>query len=66
MPMSSTAQGRLVAHPDISLVLRGTDMKRLPQVARGARRARDDNAAGRRHATSPACRCCRPTPRSRR
>ncbi len=25
--------GRLVAHPDISLVLRGTDMKRLPQVA---------------------------------
>ena len=26
-------QGRLVAHPDISLVLRGTDMKRLPQVA---------------------------------
>ena len=26
-------QGRLVAHPDISLVLRGTDMQRLPQVA---------------------------------
>jgi signal transduction histidine kinase len=26
-------QGRLVAHPDISLVLRGTDMKRLAQVA---------------------------------
>ena len=26
-------QGRLVTHPDISLVLRGTDMKRLPQVA---------------------------------
>jgi signal transduction histidine kinase len=26
-------QGRLVAHPDISLVLRGTDMKHLPQVA---------------------------------
>ena len=25
-------QGRLVAHPDISLVLRGTDMKRLTQV----------------------------------
>jgi signal transduction histidine kinase len=24
--------GRLIAHPDISLVLRGTDMKRLPQV----------------------------------
>ena len=26
-------QGRLGAHPDISLVLRGTEMKRLPQVA---------------------------------
>jgi signal transduction histidine kinase len=26
-------QGRLVAHPDISLVLRGTDMSRLAQVA---------------------------------
>jgi len=26
-------QGRLIAHPDISLVLRGTDMSRLPQVA---------------------------------
>ncbi len=26
-------QGRLVAHPDISLVLRGTDMMRLAQVA---------------------------------
>ena len=26
-------QGRLLAHPDISLVLRGTDMNRLPQVA---------------------------------
>jgi signal transduction histidine kinase len=25
-------QGRLIAHRDISLVLRGTDMKRLPQV----------------------------------
>ncbi len=32
------AQGRLIAHPDISLVLRNTDMSRLPQVraARGA------------------------------
>src|SRR5471030_2416824 len=27
------AQGRLIAHPDISLVLRGTDMNRLAQVA---------------------------------
>ena len=26
------AQGRLIAHPDISLVLRNTDMTRLPQV----------------------------------
>ncbi|HLZ05815.1 MAG TPA: GAF domain-containing protein [Bradyrhizobium sp.] len=26
------AQGRLIAHPDISLVLRNTDMSRLPQV----------------------------------
>src|SRR5206468_2296055 len=25
-------QGRLIAHPDISLVLRNTDMTRLPQV----------------------------------
>src|SRR5262249_21649217 len=25
--------GRLVAHPDMSLVLRGTDMSKLPQVA---------------------------------
>src|SRR5580704_655294 len=27
------AQGRLIAHPDISLVLRNTDMTRLAQVA---------------------------------
>jgi signal transduction histidine kinase len=27
------AQGRLIAHPDMSLVLRGTDLSRLPQVA---------------------------------
>jgi signal transduction histidine kinase/HAMP domain-containing protein len=26
-------EGRLIAHPDTSLVLRGTDMKHLPQVA---------------------------------
>ncbi len=32
------AQGRLIAHPDISLVLRNTDMMRLPQV-RAARAA---------------------------
>ena len=27
------AQGRLIAHPDLSLVLRGTDFSKLPQVA---------------------------------
>lgn len=27
------AQGRLIAHPDLSLVLRDTDLSRLPQVA---------------------------------
>ena len=59
-------QGRLVAHPDISLVLRGTDMKRLPQVGGGA--APRPRPAARRSMprTSPACRCCPPTPRSRR
>ena len=31
-------QGRLIAHPDISLVLRNTDMSRLPQV-RAARQS---------------------------
>jgi signal transduction histidine kinase len=36
-------QGRLVAHPDISLVLRGTDMKHLPQVA-AALAAPDSNS----------------------
>ena len=34
------AQGRLIAHPDISLVLRNTDMSRLPQ----ARAARDGSS----------------------
>ena len=31
--MWSTRDGRLIAHPDISLVLRNTDMTRLAQVA---------------------------------
>jgi signal transduction histidine kinase len=35
------AQGRLIAHPDISLVLRNTDMTRLPQV-RAARASSDE------------------------
>jgi signal transduction histidine kinase len=34
-------EGRLIAHPDISLVLRNTDMSRLPQVR--AARANDPN-----------------------
>src|SRR5882672_4813671 len=37
-------QGRLVAHPDISLVLRGTDMKRLPQVATALKQQDRDGA----------------------
>ncbi len=36
-------QGRLIAHPDISLVLRNTDMTKLAQV-RAAEQARSDNA----------------------
>ena len=32
--------GRLVAHPDMSLVLRGTDLSHLPQVARAVREPR--------------------------
>ena len=38
------AQGRLIAHPDISLVLRNTDMSQLMQV-RGARAAGADGSA---------------------
>jgi signal transduction histidine kinase len=36
------AQGRLIAHPDISLVLRNTDMSKLPQV-QAAQAGRGDN-----------------------
>ncbi len=38
-------RGRLIAHPDISLVLRNTDMSRLPQVraARGADASEPDD-----------------------
>src|SRR6516225_3897562 len=39
------AEGRLIAHPDISLVLRNTDMTRLPQVA-AARAGADPVQAG--------------------
>jgi signal transduction histidine kinase len=38
--------GRLVAHPDMSLVLRGTDLSHLPQVARAVREARGAEARG--------------------
>ena len=43
-------QGRLLAHPDISLVLRGTDMNRLAQVAeaRAAEPAAEHGASRRR------------------
>ncbi|HEY7300180.1 MAG TPA: ATP-binding protein [Xanthobacteraceae bacterium] len=40
------AEGRLIAHPDISLVLRNTDMTQLPQVA-AARAATADGTAAR-------------------
>ena len=57
-------QGRLVAHPDIWLVLRGTDMKRLPQVAAGSPRPAPTTA--RVDATNlPGVSCSPPTPRSR-
>ncbi|MBL6079210.1 HAMP domain-containing protein [Belnapia sp. T18] len=39
------ATGRLVAHPDMSLVLRGTDLSHLPQVARAVRDAQGDDIA---------------------
>ncbi len=38
-------QGRLIAHPDISLVLRNTDMSRLPQV-RAARQSEPNDPDG--------------------
>ena len=58
-------QGRLVAHPDISLVLRGTDMKVLPRSRRRWPRVAS-RAPHSKPRTSRACRCCPPTPRSRR
>ena len=66
------AQGRLIAHPDFSPVLRNTDMTRLPQVAA----ARAGVSAGSEQApirewsrsrpprTSSAARCLRHTRRS--
>ena len=55
-------QGRLVAHPDISLVLRGTDMSRLPQVAAALRQAPADDTRPVDATTAPASPCCPPTP----
>ena len=61
------AQGRLIAHPDISLVLRNTDMTKLPQVqaarAAGSRRRRA-GAGSEGHAR--AAKCSPPMRRSRR
>ena len=61
-------QGRLVAHPDISLVLRGTDMSKLAQVEEVLKQPAGDPEATARsmRATATACRCCRPTPSSTR
>ena len=51
-------QGRLIAHPDISLVLRNTDMSRLDRCARRATTPSDPRraSAGRRR-TSRGARC---------
>ncbi len=38
------AAGRLIAHPDMSLVLRETDLSGLPQVARAIRAAKEEAA----------------------
>ncbi len=40
-PSWSTTQGRLIAHPDLRLVLQNTDMSRLPQVAAALNAAAD-------------------------
>ena len=62
------AQGRLIAHPDISLVLRNTDMSRLAQVS-AARAAAGGAAAHRKGCrkakTSAGVRCSLPMHRLR-
>ena len=50
------ADGRLIAHPDISLVLRNTDMARLAQVQSARAPARRAMRC-RRRSTSAATRC---------
>ncbi len=57
------ADGRLIAHPDISLVLRNTDMSQLAQV-KSARAGRPAEAKCRRPTTSPATGCSPPMRRS--
>ena len=61
------ADGRLIAHPDISLVLRNTDMSQLAQV-RGARAAAPavPPSKCRKPSISTATRCSPPRPRSAR
>ena len=49
------AQGRLIAHPDISLVLQNTDLSSLPQV-RASREARGPGEAGPVAAVAPGLR----------
>ena len=44
------ARGRLVAHPDMSLVLRETDLSHLPQVARAIHAADGEGGGRGRHA----------------
>ena len=53
------AQGRLIAHPDISLVLRNTDMSKLAQVqaARAGGPAMPPRGRAARSRTSRARRC---------
>ena len=59
------AGGRLIAHPDISLVLRNTDMSRLAQVRGRARHAGAPNRC-RKARICAAAKCSPPMRRSRR
>ena len=60
------AQGRLIAHPDISLVLRNTDMTRLSQVKAARAAGLRWLSRCRRLRMSAAARCSPPMRRSRR
>ena len=61
-------QGRLIAHPDISLVLRNTDLSRLAQVqaARAHLAGKTDRAGAGSATISKRAACSPPTRRSRR